>query len=124
MSGKGEALWKREGGGWRMEEKGTCRMQEAAEESGFWNSWVFSLEEGGALSVAHARRGEPQSLVNLIYREGQGWRSEEAHLCGRDEYACQIRETAGEVVMFWDVRGPEKNYRLVRRYRSGSGGAA
>ncbi|MCH8474000.1 MAG: DUF6314 family protein [Opitutales bacterium] len=116
MSGEGKGHWRQEGETWSLEEKGTCRMKEEGKENPFWNRWVFRPKSGGIYEVAHARRGEPQDLVLLKPASEGRWVSEEKHLCGQDEYSSEVELGAGEVVMTWKVRGPEKDYRLVRRY--------
>lgn len=120
MLGQGKGSWKQEGEAWHLEEKGTCR-REGGGENPFWNLWVFRPRASGGCEVAQARRGEPQYLVLIkLVSEGR-WVSEEKHLCGQDEYACEVELGRGEVVMTWEVRGPEKDYRLVRRYRMTEG---
>ena len=123
MSGQGQGHWKQEGANWYLEEKGTCRTEKTEGENPFWNFWVFRPGAEGVYEVAHARRGEPQHLVVLKPVSMGRWVSGEKHLCGSDEYACEVVLDSGEVRMVWQVRGPEKDYRLVRRYRMAQGGA-
>lgn len=123
MSGRGQGSWKQEGEVWSLEENGTCRTDGGGENS-FWNLWVFRPKADGSCQVAHARQGEPQQLVVIKPTSKSRWISEEKHLCGQDEYACEVELGSGEVVMTWTVRGPKKDYRLVRVYQRAGGGPA
>ena len=82
---------------------------------GFRSDWTTRR---GLLTLHHTRRGDDSAvhLGDLAEGPDGAWRSLAPHLCGADTYDVVITIGAEELVLAWRVRGPSKDYLMVRRY--------
>lgn len=101
---------------WILEETGSWAAPDE-EPINFTGRWHWIPEPDGRIHVGHLRHSRRTFLLTLTPAEDNHWHSSAPHLCGPDEYLCQLlRNNRGEWVYQWTARGPAKNYRMIRTF--------
>jgi len=123
--------------GWQGNGTGTVRVDHQGpnvlvfEEQGSWAQtsglemglrntyrWTRDLQQE-LIQLEHLRFGpsRPVYLFALQLTGGNEWTSIQPHLCREDCYSATLLLSAGSLKLAWRILGPEKDERILYRYR-------
>ncbi|WP_052384056.1 DUF6314 family protein [Litchfieldella xinjiangensis] len=122
--------------GWQGQGNGQVRIEQQANQIRFHEQGHFQPAAGGnpvaftnvyrwevevdRLRLFHERRGPAHAvwLFDLVAgHDSLDLVSDEAHLCGMDNYWARLHLWSGGFDLHWQIRGPRKDETLHYRYR-------
>ncbi len=85
----------------------------------FSNIYRWAQTDSVEFLLEHLRYGDdrPVKLVTIRTAEKGLWKCVDPYRCGQDIYRLEVKVSPDELILYWQIKGPNKNHYSTISYR-------